>query len=295
MNNIITNEIFPKVLVYKNMFTDIKNTLKVIKESESSDTSEYITKWGQWGDFGTIAKTAENFEGLNLNTESAKNQFKILTELFENYNLAAKDYIQRYKNEINWPDFIGHFNLDSSPWIKARADILKYDVGTQRSMSLYYHVDQNRWSLSSAGPKFVLTITVYLTDDYEGGEISFLNDETNEILTYKPQAGDIVVFPSFYPYHHGVMRVLSGEKYLFRMFVKWNYEGDKEWNALKEKYGIEQMEKMDLDELERKSQLALDKFYNSENPDASYEPNVIMPEKNKKTYTTKYIDGRDLK
>jgi hypothetical protein len=50
---------------------------------------------------------------------------------------------------------------------------------------------------------------IYLNDDYEGGELYFpyLN------ITLKPEAGDIVMFPSTYIYAHASMPVKSGIKY----------------------------------------------------------------------------------
>ena len=57
---------------------------------------------------------------------------------------------------------------------------------------------------------------------------------------YKPQAGDVIVFPSFYPYFHGVLPIKKSSKYLLRMFYQFEYEGDLEWNNLKKKYGEEE-------------------------------------------------------
>lgn len=50
---------------------------------------------------------------------------------------------------------------------------------------------------------------VYLNDDYEGGELWFpyLN------ISFKPQAGDVVLFPSTYIYAHAALKVTSGTKY----------------------------------------------------------------------------------
>lgn len=45
---------------------------------------------------------------------------------------------------------------------------------------------------------------LFLTDDYEGGEIVFNNTEA-----YHPEAGDLVLFPGWYT-RHGVNKVTSG-------------------------------------------------------------------------------------
>jgi hypothetical protein len=50
---------------------------------------------------------------------------------------------------------------------------------------------------------------MYLNDDYEGGELWFPYLD----LTFKPDYGDIVLFPSTYIYAHAAKPVLSGTKY----------------------------------------------------------------------------------
>ena len=49
----------------------------------------------------------------------------------------------------------------------------------------------------------------FLNDDFKGGKLSF--DLMN--FTYEPVAGDIVVFPSNFPYMHGSRPVIEGTKY----------------------------------------------------------------------------------
>lgn len=291
------HKIFPNVVVYKNLFADIQKTLSVIKNSESLTEQFYISKWTNWGDFGRIAKTESEkvFYEQNFLGEDAERQRDIVSELFENYNLAIKDYVLECRDSLAWPEYVDNFNVNEYPWVGVRADILKYDLSARRwNMALHYHVDQNRWEEQMGGQKFVLTTTTYLSDNYEGGEISFLNNETNEILTYKPEAGDIVVFPSFYPYHHGVLPVTSGEKYLIRMFHKWDYQGSKEWQDKKNQYGIEELRRMDKEFLDEKERIGREKMYDQEIPDPSYDVNVIILELSNKEYVKKYINGKDL-
>jgi hypothetical protein len=83
----------------------------------------------------------------------------------------------------------------------------------------------------------ILTLTVYLNDDYDGGELSFLDEKNLKISYFKPKQGDIIVFPSFYPYFHGVDPIISGEKYLARTFITYSYDGSKKWNSLYERLG----------------------------------------------------------
>jgi len=61
------------------------------------------------------------------------------------------------------------------------------------------------------GPFYNCTVSAvaYLNDDYEGGELNF----TRHGLTIKPDAGDLIMFPSNYIFEHSSLEVFSGVKY----------------------------------------------------------------------------------
>jgi predicted 2-oxoglutarate/Fe(II)-dependent dioxygenase YbiX len=59
----------------------------------------------------------------------------------------------------------------------------------------------------------------YLNDDYEGGELEFVNFG----VTIKPQAGTLLLFPSNYAYKHIAHPVKSGTKYAL---VTWLRDQD---------------------------------------------------------------------
>lgn len=81
---------------------------------------------------------------------------------------------------------------------------LKYDVGGKFD----HHIDD--------GAMFPRTVSVsaYLNDDYDGGEIEFLHFG----ILHKPVAGDIIVFSSSFPYLHKVHPVTNGTRYTI---VNW--------------------------------------------------------------------------
>ena len=62
----------------------------------------------------------------------------------------------------------------------------------------------------------VISLIGFLNDDYEGGELVFTLDAEKYVM--KPKRGDIVVFPSAFPWEHEVLPVVSGERY---SFVSW--------------------------------------------------------------------------
>ena len=60
-------------------------------------------------------------------------------------------------------------------------------------------------------PKF--TILLYMNDDYEGGEIHFLNEN----IKIKPKAGSVVIFPS--NLLHEVKTVILGNRYMTQSYI----------------------------------------------------------------------------
>lgn len=70
-----------------------------------------------------------------------------------------------------------------------------------------YHV----WHFESSSFHFarrVLAWTIYLNDDFEGGELEFLYYGRR----YRPKAGDLVIFPGAFTHAHRGNMVLGGEK-----------------------------------------------------------------------------------
>jgi Rps23 Pro-64 3,4-dihydroxylase Tpa1-like proline 4-hydroxylase len=78
-------------------------------------------------------------------------------------------------------------------------EINKYEVGE------YYdtHIDD----IPSKQFDRILSIVIYLNDDYEGGELEF------PFLKYKPTQGSGILFPSNWMYPHKSLPVIKGTKY----------------------------------------------------------------------------------
>jgi Rps23 Pro-64 3,4-dihydroxylase Tpa1-like proline 4-hydroxylase len=73
----------------------------------------------------------------------------------------------------------------------------------------------NHYDDARAFPRTV-SMSFYLNDDYEGGEIEFPRFN----LTIKPKANQMIMFPSNYIYNHSVHPVISGLRYA--VVAWWN-------------------------------------------------------------------------
>lgn len=102
-------------------------------------------------------------------------------------------------------DTLNHYSTQIYPFaeknIKSREHtmhLLRYD----ESGHLPAHQDQG---VSSR----VLSVLLYLNDDYEGGEIEFRHSG----IKFKPEAGSVLFFPSNFLYVHEVYPVTKGPRY----------------------------------------------------------------------------------
>lgn len=91
---------------------------------------------------------------------------------------------------------------------------MKYNVNMQYMEAInYVRYTQGQHFQVHSDHGFSYTCTVssvmYLNDEYEGGELWFPYLD----LTFKPEAGDVVFFPSTYIFAHAAKPVSSGTKY----------------------------------------------------------------------------------
>lgn len=256
-------QIMPFVTLYKNAFKDIDSLLNSIKLSEEKESDS----WSEWDIFGT-KNTISDISNYHKSINSNYNIEKEINEIIEagldeyiDYWIKKKNF-EKYPttNPEHWknvfPDFVTNWDYKTnlvrfdedfescesvmtvsgkSGWITSGVDILKHKTNTLNAFAIGYHIDTDG-SADTPGPKTILTATLYINDDYEGGGVSYLNEFDDTIVNYKPSAGDLIIFPSSKPFFHAALP-LSGDnsKYLARKFLRWKSVGSEIWeNYIKE-------------------------------------------------------------
>ena len=277
-------DLFPYISVYSGGIKNPEQALSIIKKSESLEkVGPYLSKWERWYDFGLKSRLYPHSETKNLITSNSEHlnmlseeedkifyeQEKLYFEIDAAVYSAMKDYLDHwvdkpfdqsyfnddweYKQSI-FPEWLPDWNIRETSgkigtgWLQSSYDVLSHnsetDTRNNREYAIGFHTDNKASMESMPGPKPILTATIYLNDDYEGGEVSFLADKSSSIITYKPKSGDITVFPSYNPFFHAALPVSGSKKYLIRYFLCYYYSGSEDYIDGLEEYGEEVWKKM---------------------------------------------------
>jgi hypothetical protein len=251
-------EIYPNILVYKNMFKDISKSYKILTDSLVESEDRLFSPWTKWSIFGEyLSPMIPNFslgdrhagiENIKTTTETQEDQKNFALEMMKNFHLVTEDYIKRYGIDVD-PDALclDESGKQTKEWIWTGGTIGKYYISDESEQhGMRYHSDYQREKGDSPGYKFVITCTIYFNDDYEGGEVDFAMGD--KLVKYKPEAGDLLVFPSGHPeylteggepYLHGVMPSYKKNKFLARMYWQKYQKGTDEWYAKEKEFGKE--------------------------------------------------------
>ena len=276
-------ELMPFVVVYKDVFLDHNKIFKIIKDSENNNSHEFTKEyWEDWEGVATKIKVNKSFSSkIAFLSDKDKDVFDdqkyLREEMFDVIYNCYDDYLERWLNSeelltlnrtteevfgkddkyklfhkvTNW-NFRETISDDSEEgWIRTTVDFVKYFQTYDRKYILPYHLDNGK-TPGTPGPKSILSATLYLNDDFEGGEISFLNEFDNNIINYKPKAGDLIIFPGDKPFFHAAHKAYGSNKYFGRHFLTWNDTGSDDYKENLKKFGEEYTKTMT--DLIRKSQ-----------------------------------------
>jgi len=107
--------------------------------------------------------------------------------VYESISLAKNQYMQKYKF-LNVSEDTGY-------------NLLRYN----ENQFYAQHIDSDYGN----APNRVISCSIQLNDDYEGGEFAFFNRE----MLIRSKKGSIIMFPSNFMYPHEIMPVLKGTRY----------------------------------------------------------------------------------
>lgn len=223
----LEEKLHENVYLYSDVLDDPARLIALIEElDEDESVHNVIPEWGFWfsnsqdgNSFGT--KKDFNLDNIeNLESDRKEDVLWVVHQIRGAIEKVAKAFYKDHGDE-------------GEPNISPFAGIMKYRPGCDMGA----HFD------AQAGDETLkYSIVVYLNDDYEGGELSFIirpydlrnpknghlqpskdvNDPRNAELvdfTIKPKPGQALIFPSVHPYKHQVHIMKSGDKYMFPGFV----------------------------------------------------------------------------
>ncbi len=186
--------------LYKNVFTKDQG-FSIIDRLESTikDKNSFLWSGAQVNDKEDINDLRNCLdlkyrrEHLGKSLEFNQDLFDIHKEVEDSLDKCLRDYESLWHLQMNY---------------KEAFNFVKYLPGE------YFKIHGDH------GPYYSCTISavVYLNDDYAGGEIDF----TRHNLKIKPDAGDIVLFPSNFVYEHASCEVFEGTKYSVVIMTDYN-------------------------------------------------------------------------
>lgn len=214
------------IYYYTNVLQDPEKLIAAIEETENQNCDNFISKWQSWlsyngqpFDFG-VKKFIYPVAVKNFDHPDKSNIDYIFTTICNAFYRVSKDYSSSLLGGKDLPTFL-------------KFSVNKYRPGAHMGT----HADQY-----DTTNELKYSMVMYLNDDYDGGEISFVirnenglldssiygnkpdadhevaKKEVKDLISIKPEAGSIVMFPSYPPYHHTAHTVNDGNKYMITTF-----------------------------------------------------------------------------
>jgi len=177
--------------LYKNAISKDLRTSERLEET-IGDSTDQLFKWSE-AMVGYNTKMPEYRDCVDLKISPAHwpyltEQFKEVKAVYDDINNCLTPCLNHYESRYNFKmEFMEAINF------------VRYQPGQHFSV----HSDHG-FSYSCT-----LSSVMYLNDDYEGGELWFPYLD----IKFKPEYGDIVLFPSTYIFAHASLKVTSGVKY----------------------------------------------------------------------------------
>jgi len=179
-------------MTYTKLTDDIWEWLNVSQDQNILLSDLIKENWRPYNNDGGGSTLIGKFCIIDKNHNKYKEIVDIFSKCLNDY-LPAKD------------SGLDSLNMDTNKFL-----VRDYGSGsymTQHSDG-YSYVTKNGEEV-----KPLYTAIFYLNDDYEGGEISF----TDQNVSIKPKANSVIIFPS--KYAHSVNEVKSGNRYMTQTYI----------------------------------------------------------------------------
>jgi Rps23 Pro-64 3,4-dihydroxylase Tpa1-like proline 4-hydroxylase len=193
---------YEKIVYFPGVIPNISNLISTIEATEGLA----LTEWRPWFAYGETENAYGEIKYMQskLLTEEQDQTIKnnssyVLSSLVDAMAACAREYADIYDIDNTMLDFAEH----ALRYPETTYGINKYFEGQYMGP----HVDWNEFNSD-----ITYTIVVYLNDDYEGGELFFVDPSID--IKIKPKAGSIVMFPSNMPYLHQSCEITKGRKML---------------------------------------------------------------------------------
>ena len=184
--------------------------IKVLDEDEVNEINSYADTHLSFTRSTTFDGMKTKIHAGRTSVEcSLKEDDEITKKLHLKLNEALIEYTQRILN-IH-PGFNSH-PLPGAPDTTSHREalrIIQYEAGQHYG----FHHDQGTMRSREEYHREI-SVILYLTDDFEGGETSFVHSN------FKPKKGEAIIFPSNWCFVHQGNPVIKGKK---RIAVTWIY------------------------------------------------------------------------
>lgn len=181
------------ISVYDGIWNDYAETIQDLEDYSNDEQTKYSFEPATTFDKSLSIRT--NYD-MYLNDAAGDDE--------RMKNIADKFYTLLYATSVGYNRY---FEIDEPVFFNEGLNVLKYQTGQEYGA----HYDGG----SSTGR--TIAAILYLNDDYEGGEIEFVNFG----IKMKPTKGTLILFPATFPYRHIAHPVISGTKYAI---VTWLHD-----------------------------------------------------------------------
>lgn len=184
-------ELAPGIVVFENVFSESMKYIEQINEQGISWRSAEVLVNEDQHESGTNTKARDT--DLIMLPHHTSEEPGILSDFTRKFHKEMKVCLDQYMNH-----YYAKIENFESP------QLLRYG----KEQMFHNHIDDH--------PFFTrrISLTYYLNDDYEGGDVSF--NRFN--LRFKAQKHNLLIFPSNFVYSHEVHPVTDGLRYVL---VQW--------------------------------------------------------------------------